>query len=422
MDNILTAVLNVLGVFVLIAVGAFLIVFLSDLLISIIDRKNGIFFKRKEGKEATKLIEKSLQQEDLLTNDEDLKLEFEKKPEQKSGVDMIAAQKEQEMLASKLSAKPEESKVVSLDEERLNNLEKTAKVTPEPLDLNFDEIEEKPDTKTESSEQEPETEDELEKMYMDLIGKINSEASAKSDEEDDDEDDEVDNEQSENKADEEDEEEDEDEDEEDVEEDEEVEVQTETHHEEDDEKVKELEQRLKELNSLLSIERENAMQAVKKNEELQQELSKKADLPLNCETMETLTSRLEVLQTRLVDAEKNLKANKKEFIPLQKIKKTLESDKTKLRRKEAIVAKQKVLLFGVNNYVADPEKQKKLENDLDVLDALRVSVRHCEEVMEQNEDRYPVLEKTHNILVATVQDIKSDIESVQARIKAAQGK
>lgn len=399
MDNILTAVLNVLGVFVLIAVGAFLIVFLSDLLISIIDRKNGIFFKRKEGKEATKLIEKSLQQEDLLTNDEDLKLEFEKKPEQKSGVDMIAAQKEQEMLASKLSAKPEESKVVSLDEERLNNLEKTAKVTPEPLDLNFDEIEEKPDTKTESSEQEPETEDELEKMYMDLIGKINSEASAKSDEEDDDEDDE-----------------------EDVEEDEEVEVQTETHHEEDDEKVKELEQRLKELNSLLSIERENAMQAVKKNEELQQELSKKADLPLNCETMETLTSRLEVLQTRLVDAEKNLKANKKEFIPLQKIKKTLESDKTKLRRKEAIVAKQKVLLFGVNNYVADPEKQKKLENDLDVLDALRVSVRHCEEVMEQNEDRYPVLEKTHNILVATVQDIKSDIESVQARIKAAQGK
>jgi len=393
MDNILTAVLNVLGVFVLIAVGAFLIVFLSDLLISIIDRKNGIFFKRKEGKEATKLIEKSLQQEDLLTNDEDLKLEFEKKPKQKSGVDMIAAQKEQEMLASKLSAKPEESKVVTLDEERSNNLEKTAKVTPEPLDLNFDEIEEKPDTKTESSEQEPETEDELEKMYMDLIGKINSEASAKSDEEDEEDD-----------------------------EDEEVEVQTETHHEEDDEKVKELEQRLKELNSLLSIERENAMQALKKNEELQQELTKKSDMPLNCETMETLTSRLEVLQTRLVDAEKNLKANKKEFIPLQKIKKTLESDKTKLRRKEAIVAKQKVLLFGVNNYVADPEKQKKLENDLDVLDALRVSVRHCEEVMEQNEDRYPVLEKTHNILVATVQDIKSDIESVQARIKAAQGK
>lgn len=416
MDNILTAVLNVLGVFVLIAVGAFLIVFLSDLLISIIDRKNGIFFKRKETKEETKTIEKSLQQEDLLTNDEDLKLEFEKKPEQKSGVDMIAAQKEQEILASKLSAKPDESKVVTLDEERLSNLEKTAKVTPEPLDLNFDEIEEKPDEKTEPSEQEPETEDELEKMYMDLIGKINSEASAKSDEEDE-EDDEVESEQKENDTSDED---DEYQDEDDI--DEEVEVQTETHHEENDEKVKELEQRLKELNSLLSIERENAMQAVKKNEELQQELSKKPDLPLNCETIETLTNRLEVLQARLVDAEKNLKANKKEFIPLQKIKKTLESDKTKLRRKEAIVAKQKVLLFGVNNYVADPEKQKKLENDLDVLDALRVSVRHCEEVMEQNEDRYPVLEKTHNILVATVQDIKSDIESVQARIKAAQGK
>ena len=82
--------------------------------------------------------------------------------------------------------------------------------------------------------------------------------------------------------------------------------------------------------------------------------------------------------------EKDLKTNKKEYIPLRRIKKNLEKDELKLRRKEAIVAKQKIMLFGVNNYVYDEEKEKKLAEDLDLLDGLRLSVQHCEDVMTSN--------------------------------------
>ena len=108
-------------------------------------------------------------------------------------------------------------------------------------------------------------------------------------------------------------------------------------------------------------------------------------------------------------------------MPLARIKKNLESDRTKLRRKEAVVAKQKVMLFGVNNYVVDPEKEKKLSEDLDVLDALRLSVQHCEEVMKDNEDRYPILEKTNGILTKQVADLKADIADVEARITKLSG-
>ena len=136
--------------------------------------------------------------------------------------------------------------------------------------------------------------------------------------------------------------------------------------------------------------------------------------------METLTERLNTLNDRLSAAEKDLKANKKEYIPLSRIKKNLESDKAKLRRKEAVVAKQKVVLFGVNNYVVDPEKEKKLNEDLDLLDALRLSVQHCEEVMKENEDRYPILEKTNGILTKQVEDLKADIADIDARIAKLQ--
>ena len=137
--------------------------------------------------------------------------------------------------------------------------------------------------------------------------------------------------------------------------------------------------------------------------------------------MEALLARREVLAERLADSEKELKANKKEYVPLSRIKKNLETDKAKLRRKEAVVAKQKVMLFGVNNYVVDPEKEKKLSEDLDVLDALRLSVQHCEEVMKDNEDRYPILEKTNGILTKQVEDLKADIADIDARIAKLQG-
>ena len=75
------------------------------------------------------------------------------------------------------------------------------------------------------------------------------------------------------------------------------------------------------------------------------------------------------------------------------------------------------MLYGVNNYVdIDEEKAKKLSEDLDLLDGLRLSVQHCEEVMEQNKDRFPILAKTNEILVEQNRQIKDDIAEVEVAI------
>ncbi len=135
--------------------------------------------------------------------------------------------------------------------------------------------------------------------------------------------------------------------------------------------------------------------------------------------IDQLYERLEVLRARLKANEKDLKANRKEYNPLARVKRVLEKDKEKLRRREAIVARKKVILYGVNNYVdIDEEKAKKLSEDLDLLDGLRLSVQHCEEVMNANKDRFPILEKTNRILVETNQNIKDDIAEVEAAITA----
>ena len=136
-------------------------------------------------------------------------------------------------------------------------------------------------------------------------------------------------------------------------------------------------------------------------------------------TIDQLNARLEKLKARLKVNEKELKANRKEYMPLARVKKTLERDEQKLRRREAIVARKKVILYGVNNYVdIDEEKAKKLSEDLDLLDGLRLSVQHCEDVMATNKDRFPLLETTNQILVQVNRDLKDDIAEVQDAIQA----
>ena len=133
---------------------------------------------------------------------------------------------------------------------------------------------------------------------------------------------------------------------------------------------------------------------------------------------EDLENRLEVLRQRLKDNEKELSANRKEYNPLKRVNMTLENDKKKLRRKEAIVAKQKVVLYGVNNYVdIDEEKAKKLSEELDLLEGLRLSVQHCEEVMQKNKDRYPILERTNKFLLKSNAELKEDIANLEQQIK-----
>ena len=137
--------------------------------------------------------------------------------------------------------------------------------------------------------------------------------------------------------------------------------------------------------------------------------------------LDALNERLVKLEERLKINEKDLKGNRKEYNPLAKVQRSLNRDQEKLRRREAVVARKKVMLYGVNNYVdIDEEKAKKLNEDLELLEALRLSVQHCEEVMAQNKDRFPILEKTNQILVEQNKQLKEDIAEVKAAIAKLQ--
>ena len=113
----------------------------------------------------------------------------------------------------------------------------------------------------------------------------------------------------------------------------------------------------------------------------------------------------------------------KEYRPLKKVMNDLDRYQTKLRRKEAVVAKKKVALYGVNNYVdIDKEKAEKLANELELLDGLRLSVSHCEEVINANKDRFPVLEHTNQILEDQISHIEADIATTQATLQRIRDK
>lgn len=166
---------------------------------------------------------------------------------------------------------------------------------------------------------------------------------------------------------------------------------------------------------------ENAEEATEETTEETEETDTKAELASNF-TLEELEAQLAEEQDKLKANEKELRQCKKDFLPLRRVKKTLESDEKKLRRKEALVAKQKVVLYGVNNYAdIDEEKAKKLAEDLDLLDGLKLSVQHCEEVMSKNEERYPLLEKIYNLLTAQNEELKNNVNELQeviAELKA----
>lgn len=128
-------------------------------------------------------------------------------------------------------------------------------------------------------------------------------------------------------------------------------------------------------------------------------------------TEDECLNRIAVLEERLKNAKKDYKTNMKEYRPLKKVMNDLERYQTKLRRKEAIVAKKKVALYGVNNYVdIDKEKAEKLANELELLDGLRLSVNHCEDVINANKDRFPILEHTNNILEEQISQLEADLE------------
>lgn len=129
-------------------------------------------------------------------------------------------------------------------------------------------------------------------------------------------------------------------------------------------------------------------------------------------------ARLELLEERLKNVKKDYKINLKEYKPLKKVMNDLERNQTKLRRKETVLAKKKVSLYGVNNYVdIDKEKAEKLANEIELVEGLRLSVAHCEEVINANKDRFPVLEHTNKILEDQISNIEADIASTQETLR-----
>ena len=369
-----TAIFYVLAVIAIIAVAGILIYLLAALVVSIIDKKEVKPFGSSDSA-------KEKQDERLLLEDKDYQLTFDdedkKQPEAKQEepkqidqtVDLDLADEEQKQLEERQKAiqQPKEEEQVSAeDDEDLDAMYQKliADINSEASEEKEPEVKEEPKAEPVKEEQ-PATEPEIieEPVVEQPVEEVKPEAEEPATEEP-----------------------------------------------KNDAEVEDLKAQLA------------ALQAEK--EELAKKLEEKPEVEtveVETESVESLEARKAVLEQRLSASEKDLKANKKEYVPLARIKKNLESDKAKLRRKEAVVAKQKVVLFGVNNYVVDPEKEKKLSEDLDVLDALRLSVQHCEEVMKDNEDRFPILEKTNAILTKQVEDLKADIADLDARIAKANG-
>ena len=388
LDGVGSTVLGVLGIIALIVVGGFIIYLLAGLIISIIEKRNVKLFDDEAPKEVKKQEQK---QEQLLLQDSSYELDLDEQDK-----------------------KELETKPVSLGEADKEKAE---------IEANKASVEERQES-VEKDETEDEDDEDLDAMYQKLISDINE--SAKEDK----------TEPAQEKVEEtvQEEEAEEEPEEQPTEEQQTKENPEETEVEEEPKPVEEtpakqveepvepaetekdadLQKQINDLKAQLDAEKAQKDELAKKLEE------KPQVEVVETESLESLQARLATLNQRLADSEKDLKANKKEYIPLSRIKRNLESDKAKLRRKEAVVAKQKVMLFGVNNYVVDPEKEKKLSEDLDVLDALRLSVQHCEEVMKENEDRYPILEKTNQILTKQVADLKNDVADVEARIAKLQ--
>ena len=190
----------------------------------------------------------------------------------------------------------------------------------------------------------------------------------------------------------------------------------------------ETEEVAEEIEQISEDEKEKEIKMLKEqlaelNKKLEEARTSKVEIVSIDMTEEEAVSRLEVLEERLRNAKKEYKINMKEYKPLKKVMNDLEKYQTKLRRKETIVAKKKVALYGVNNYVdIDKEKAEKLANELELLDGLRLSVNHCEEVINANKDRYPILENTNRILEDQIAHLEADIATTTAMLQKIQEK
>lgn len=414
--------LNVLAVLGIIALGAFIIVFLSDLLISVIDNSNGIFFRRKKGdareeepQRRPKMLPAVEEPAPQITYQEQ-KPQQQPQPQQQvvypeqqvmqaqqmsqgeesfDGIDYEKAREEEALIRKPAQQKQaadakKNAERLRIIEQRRREYEEAQKeqqrlraeaeednVTEKDIDSIIAEV-------SKESKKELEKEQAKAKAEAEAKAKAEEEARAKAEAEKAEKERLIAERQAKEQA---------------------AEQARLAAEEKAKKEKEELASEIAALKQQLKDAHDNVASLTKQIEETPTETIVKGAL-----SREELEERLVVLRQRLKENQKELSVNKKDYMPLKRVHATLESDKKKLRRKEAIVAKQKVLLYGVNNYVdIDEEKAKKLAEELDLLEGLRLSVQHCEEVMAANKDRFPILEKTNKILKKNIEDIESDI-------------
>ncbi len=363
--------LNILSIIGIIAVAAFVIIFLSDLFITIIDGTNGIFFKRNKNKNFFE-EEKSVKRPVLLNSPKEYQNGQETLQENQSLINNQAAQNKFDNEVDMDEAAREEQLAKQRAEESRKNVVEARTATPTPI------ITPAP-AQTIKVEKEEEPEEDIDK----IISEISKQTLVLLEQE----------------------------------------KPTVVEVKEDEtlkQKQKELEEQIEKLKNQI----EEDKSTIANLEEKVKNAPTKTEVKTEIKTIKVVTGnkedlekRLEDLKQRLKENEKELSINRKEFVPLRRVNMTLESDKKKLRRREAIVAKQKVVLYGVNNYVdINEEKAKKLSEELDLLEGLRLSVQHCEEVMQKNKDRYPILERANKFLVKNNEDLKTDIKNLEEQI------
>lgn len=417
------AFVNVLAIIAIIVVAAFVMIFLGDLLISIIDGKSGIFFKRNK-KAKVEELEDEDDKSNYATREELAKLQemYRNKETQSAPVVVVQPQPVQKNVTDDYlnNAVPVDYDLAKKEEEMMN-AKKNRLLVP------------KEEEKVESGITKDEILDQVDKVADDILSNYEAEKTNK--QKIDDYAKELENYKIETSLD-------------DVNEEESNANTDNSNNDNDDngdddgailepapapekivekevvkevmvdnpeivEENKKLQQQLEELRNALQ-------EANNRASELEQEHEEEKDAgPMIYTTVEDCEARLEILEERLRVAKKELKINDKEFKPLFKVRKNLNKYKEKLRRKEVSVARQKVVLYGVNNYVdIDKDRAEKLANDIELLDGLRLSVQDCENVVEASKDRYPILEQTNRLLKTNIADLEHDIETTTQVLEA----
>ena len=407
------AFVNVLAIIAIIVVAAFVMIFVGDLLISIIDGKSGIFFKRNKKAKLEELEEDD--RSNYATREELEKLQdlYRNKEKQTAPVAMAQPQPVQKDVTDDYlnNAVPVDYDLAKKEEEMIN-AKKNSLLVP------------KAEEKVETGISKEEVLAQVNKVADDILSNYESEKTNKEKIEDYSK--ELDNYKIEKSlaevTDEDLDDNDNDDDDGEILEpapvpekvvEKEVVKEVLVDNPEIVEQNKRLQKQLEELRNALH-------EANTRADELEQEREEEKEAgPMVYSTVEDCEARLEILEERLRVAKKELKINDKEFKPLFKVRKNLNKYKEKLRRKEVSVARQKVVLYGVNNYVdIDKDRAEKLANDIELLDGLRLSVQDCENVVEASKDRYPILEQTNRLLKTNIADLEHDIETTTQVLEA----